>query len=427
LIKNIHEFTSNVIHGRIRKKFGGIMKVEIEKLDYEGRGLTHRNGKVMFVPRALPKEKIEIELEKEEKNYDLAKVTKILEKNEKRIPSYCPYASHCGGCTFDFLPYEETLRYKKEIIKDLFQKNNISVTEFEIVPSRPVLGYRNKISLKVENGKIGYYEEKSHRLIEIKECLLVNEAILGVLKDFPLFKFQNGTLTIRSNEEKECLIIIETKEKLKIKEDLINRHKIKGIIWNKKIVYKDDYLKVTKENTTYKISYEAFYQVNPYISEKIVEEIKPQFKKEDTFFDLYCGVGFFGLRFAKNVKKVIGIESNKEAVLSAVENAKLNQLENVSFHIGKVEDILKKIPIDSKKVLVDPPRSGLKKSVISCFKENKIEKIIYISCNPITLVRDLKLLLEEYTIIDFKCFDMFPYTKHLETMTILKRKEGIYE
>lgn len=400
------------------------MILEIEKLDYEGRGLAHKNGKVVFIPRTLPKEKVEIETIKEEKTKDIGKVKKIIEKSEKRMPSYCLYASKCGGCTFDFLPYQESLRYKKEIIKDLFRQNHIFFKEFEIVPSRPVLGYRNKISLKVENGKFGYYEEKSHQFLCIKECHLVNSSIANILKDFQKFSFQNGTLTIRSNEEEECLVLIETKEKLKIQEDFVTSHKIKGIILNHKCVYGVDYLTETKENMTYKIPYEAFFQVNPYIREKILSDIKMHFEKEDTVFDLYCGVGFFGLRLAKDVEKVIGIESNVKAILSAEENRRINQLKNVQFHVGKVEEILKKIPINSKKVIVDPPRSGLKKSVITCLKENKIEKIIYISCNPITLVRDLKLLKEEYEITSLKCYDMFPFTKHIETCVVLNRKEA---
>ena len=122
-------------------------------------------------------------------------------------------------------------------------------------------------------------------------------------------------------------------------------------------------------------------------------DVKSFFQIEDTVFDLYCGVGFFSIPLALSVKSVIGIELNQKAVLGAIENARLNNLSNVSFHVGKVEEVLKKIPLSSKKVLVDPPRSGLHQSVVFFFLEHSIEQIVYISCNPMTLVRDLKLLL----------------------------------
>ena len=162
------------------------MKVRIEKFDYEGRGLCHSDGKVTFVPKALKGEVVDISLEKSEKYYNIAKLKEIIEKSSERIPSFCPYSSLCGGCAFSHLSYENSLKYKKEIISDLLKQNNISFSSLEIEPSRPVLGYRNKVSLKVQEGEFGYYEEQSHRFIPIKNCYLLSPFIESLLKDFSM-------------------------------------------------------------------------------------------------------------------------------------------------------------------------------------------------------------------------------------------------
>ena len=195
------------------------MKVRIEKFDYEGRGLCHIDGKVTFVPKALKGEVVDISLEKSEKHYNVAKLNEIIEKSPERIPSFCPYSSLCGGCTFSHLSYENSLKYKKEIISDLLKHNNLSFSSLEIIPSRPVLGYRNKVSLKVQEGEFGYYEEQSHRFIPIKNCSLLSNFIESLLKDFSMFHFQNGELVIQTNSKGEMLLNIKTQDKISILEE----------------------------------------------------------------------------------------------------------------------------------------------------------------------------------------------------------------
>lgn len=398
------------------------MKLEIEKLDYEGRGLGHINGKVVFVRRALPKEIVEISLKEDKKRFSVGEVKEIIKPSESRLPSYCPYAKKCGGCTYDFISYEDSLTYKKEIIKDLFQKNEIDLPDFDLIPSRPVLGYRNKVTLHIKDGSFGYYEEESHSFVPIKNCFLVNPAIEALLKDFDLIKIQNGNIMIRTSETGELMLWIVTEDNLKISKKLAERHNIIGILWNNKCVYGKSSFLEEKDGMKYKVHANAFFQVNPYISEKIVKDVLTCFEKEDDILDLYCGVGFFSLRLAKYTHYVTGIELDQNAILDAKKNAYLNHLENVSFHVGKVEDILKKISMKKKKIIVDPPRSGLHKTVINIFLENKPEKIVYISCNPITLVRDLKLLLNDYQITFFRTYDMFAYTKHVECVCVLSKR-----
>lgn len=398
------------------------MVSKIEKLDYEGRGLTHINGKVFFVPRALPEEELHISVIKEEKHYSVAKIDSFIKKSEKRIPSYCPYAKECGGCTFDFVSYQNSLQYKKEILLDLFKKNELEFSHFEITPSRPVLEYRNKVKLHVYQNQFGYYKENSHEFVPIKKCALLNPNITALLNDFSLFSFSQGSLMIRVNAKEEILISIETEEELKIREILIEKHKIEGIIYNGKCVYGKSYLLEERGGIEYQVPASAFFQINPYISECIVKDLILFLKPNSILLDLYCGVGFFSFRFSPYVKKVIGIELNLEAILAAKENAMRNKILNTSFHVGKVEDILEKIPDHPDQVIVDPPRSGLHKNVIQTFLNQKIQNIIYISCNPVTLARDLNLLKKEYKIVLLKGYDMFSFTKHVECVCVLNRR-----
>uniref|UniRef100_UPI003FEFFC4E class I SAM-dependent RNA methyltransferase n=1 Tax=Candidatus Ventrenecus sp. TaxID=3085654 RepID=UPI003FEFFC4E len=398
------------------------MKVRIEKFDYEGRGLCHIDGKVTFVPKTLKGEVVDISLEKSEKHYNVAKLNEIIEKSPERIPSFCPYSSLCGGCAFSHLSYENSLKYKKEMISDLFRQNNISFPLLEMVPSRPVLGYRNKVSLKVQKGKFGYYEEQSHCFLPIQNCYLLDDALQSLLRDFALFHFQNGELVIQTNSKGDILLNIKTQDEISILEELTQKHSIKGILLNNKLVYGTNTLEEERGNIHYRYSFHSFFQVNAYISEKIKEDVMDYVRSKDEVYDLYCGVGFFSLPLALRAKSVIGIEENKEAILMALENARLNHIENVSFNVGKVEEILPKVHHDITLALVDPPRSGLKPIVIKTLVDANIPKILYISCHPLTLVRDLKEFTKYYEIESIKLYDMFAYSKHVECLCVLERK-----
>ena len=269
-----------------------------------------------FVPNALNGEAIDISLEKSEKLYNIARLNEIIKKSPERIPSFCPYNSLCGGCTFSHLSYANSLKYKKEIISDLLKQNNLSFSSLEIIPSSPVLGYRNKVSLKVEEGEFGYYEEQSHRFIPIKNCYLLSPSIESLLKDFSMFHFQNGELIIQMNSKGDMRLNIKTQDKISILEE-------------------------QKGNIRYRYSFHSFFQVNAYFSEKIKEDVMNCVNYKDKVYDLYCGVGFFSLLLTLKVKIVIGIEKNKEAILMALENVQLNYIENEDVNINKLENILR--------------------------------------------------------------------------------------
>ena len=395
------------------------MNFKIQKLDYDGRGLSYNNKKVAFIRGALPEEEVEAKLVCSSKHFDEYQVTNIIHPSSKRKESFCPYSNSCGGCTFDKVSYKDSIHFKQEILKDLLKQNKLDIQEISIIPSPQELGYRNKMSLKVEQGRIGYYEEKTHTFLPIKTCLLARKEIQELLKDVSMLHMESGSLTIRVNTNGELLLLIESSKEPKIEEKLIKNHKIAGIIYNGKCVYNTPYFFERLGHILYKVDQTSFFQTNTDISEKIKTDISSYFGKSDIVYDFYCGVGYFSLYLARMTKQVIGIEVNQKAILNAIYNASLNQIENISFHVGKVEELIEKIPVKANKVIVDPPRSGLHKKVREVFLQHNFDTIIYISCNPKTLVRDLKDLTKKYRLEKLTGYDMFPYTKHVECVCVL--------
>lgn len=398
-------------------------KMKIEKLDYEGKGIAKENNKIIFIPRTLPREEISAILQKQTAKYAIYRADNIITKSNKRVDSFCSFAKKCGGCTYDIVSYDDSLKYKKELLTELMQKNKIRIDNIDVVKSANQTGYRNKITLKIQNNNIGYYQEESHEFIKIDNCKLADPTIQKFLQDYKLLNLREKELTIRTNYNNELLLIIKSKNKPTINKELIVKHKIAGIIWNDTCIYNEPFFFEKRDNILYKVRYSSFFQINNDISNKLKNNILKYFTSEDNVLDLYCGVGFFSLPLAKKVNSVKGIEYNKLAIVDAIYNSSLNNINNASFHAGKVEEILAKIPNNYNKVIVDPPRKGLAKEVVELLNKNAYQLVCYISCNPFTLIRDLKALEDNYKIKSVTIYDMFAYTKHYETLTILEKKD----
>lgn len=400
-------------------------KVTIENLDDFGRGVSHINNKVVFVKNALPNELVEIKIYNDKKNYSEASVTKYIKISKKRKDYICPYFEKCGGCNLFHLSYENTLIFKQNKIKELLKKNKINYNKnIEIINNIKPLYYRNKISLKIENNQIGYYEENTHKLIEIKECLIAKKSINEVIKNYKLLNLENANLTIRSNYNDEILLIIETNKKEYNIELAQLKEKIKlvGIIYNNKTIYGENFFYERINNKLFKVSYNSFFQINNNINLKLFELIKANIDKEDIVLDLYSGVGSLSLIAAGKAKQVYSIEIIKNAVLNGITNAKLNNLNNIKFMLGDVSKTVNKINNKFNTLIIDPPRKGLDKKTKEFILSVLPEKIVYISCDPNTLIRDLKILEEKYNILDYKILDMFSYSFHVESFVILKIK-----
>lgn len=396
------------------------MKEKIEKLDYDGRGITFVDGKITFVPKTLPEEMVELEIIEENKKYNIAKAN-VLSSSAKRIESKCPYFDHCGGCQFHHVKAEDELLIKKSSIQEQFERN-LNYDEKIKVISNQLLRYRNKISLKVLDAKFGYYEERSHDFVEIQECLIVKDTINHLIKDLTFFKINSGYIIIRSNYNNEILVIIESEDKVTLNEDLLKKHRVIGVLQNNKLIYGQSFYYERLNGVIYKVSYNSFFQINLEIASKLFDYVNKLVKPNLRIIDLYCGAGTIGLQLAKNAKEIVGVEIVKNAVINGINNAKINKINNIKFSLGNVSDVFKKIKGNFDLIVVDPPRAGLDKGTIKTILQRKTKELIYISCNPKTLIRDLKELTSIYKIKEVQCFDMFFRTPNLETVVLLELK-----
>lgn len=400
-------------------------QVLIEKLDDFGRGIAHMNNKVIFVANALPNELVDIKIINDKKKFSEAKVIKYLKLSKNRVESICPYFDACGGCNLLHLNYEDTLKFKQNKIKNLLDKNKINYDKkIEIIKNDNPLYYRNKISLKIENGHLGYYQESTHQLIEIEKCFIAKNSINEVIKNYKLLNLKDAKLTIRSNYNDEILIIIETNEKeynielAKLKEKI----KLVGIIYNNITIYGQNFFYERMNGKLFKVSFDSFFQINECITSKLFDLIKNSIDNNSTVLDLYSGVGTLGIVASSKSKEVYSIEIIKNAVLNGTLNAKLNQANNIKFMLGDVSQTIDKINLAFDTLIIDPPRKGLDKKTKEFILKKKPSKIIYVSCDPNTLMRDLKDFESIYEIVDFKIMDMFSYTYHVESFCVLKRK-----
>ena len=399
------------------------MNVEILKFDNCGRGIGYLNDKIIFVPKSIPGDIVNIEITLEKKNYLEGKIIDIVKPSKLRKKAICPYFSKCGGCDLMNISLSEMLDYKLSKVNEMLNTNKINYEVKDIIKSDKEYNYRNKITLKIVNGKIGYYEFNSHKLIEIDNCFLVNENLNDLLNDLKLFNIVNGEITIRSNYKNEILISIYTDDEINSYDKLTNDYKVVGVVKNNETIYGENYFIDKINDYLFKISYNSFFQINPYICSKLFNLIEENTRNSQKVIDLYCGVGTLSIVASKNANYVLGVEILNNAVMDANLNKNLNNKSNLDFICSDTRDIVDKITNEFDTIILDPPRSGVSKKVIDKICKEKTRKIIYISCNAITLIRDLKLLLENYEIVEFKLMDMFPNSEHVESIVILKIKK----
>lgn len=392
------------------------MKVEIVKLDDFGRGICFVNNKVTFVPNTIPGDIVNIKIVKENKKYNEAILIDLVKSSSKRIDAPCPYFGICGGCTLQTLSYEKGVDYKKEKVINYFKKIGLIINPSLITNDTPY-NYRNKITLKVVNGVVGYYKLNSHSVVEVNNCILAEECINDVISIVCGMGIINGEVIIRSNYKSEILIIINSKDKINTTNISNN---IKGIILNDKVIYGNDYFYEEINNIKYKVSYKAFFQVNRSVASKMFKLVEDFTNNDDCVLDLYSGVGTLGLSASKKAKNVLGVEINKDAVKDANENTVINKLNNAKFIYSDASNI-KNIDVAFNKLIVDPPRAGLSREVIDFIKFKLPDEIMYISCDYHTQARDLKLL-DSYEIIDSYVCDLFSYTYHVECICFLRKR-----
>jgi len=399
------------------------MNVEIIKFDNIGRGIGYLNDKIIFVPKSVPGDIVNVKITLEKKNYLEGKILEIIKPSKLRIKAICPYFNICGGCDLMNITLSESLDYKLNKVNEMLEKGKINYRVDEIIKSDSTYNYRNKVTLKVVDSKIGYYENETHNIVEINYCYLCNEIINDLIKNIKILDISNGEIVIRCNYNDELLISIKTDDEIKNIKDVIDNYKIVGIIKNDVTIYGENYFIDKINDYLFKVSYNSFFQINPFICSKLFDFIEAETKKSINVLDLYCGVGTLGIVASKNSKSVLGIEIVNNAIIDANLNKMLNNKNNIEFICDDTRNVINKITNTFDTIILDPPRNGVSKNVLNKIINEKIKKVIYVSCNPITLIRDLKILENEYEIIDFKLLDMFPNSEHVESYVVLKNKK----
>lgn len=392
------------------------MQVHIDRMDHFGNGIGNINGKIIFVKGALTGETVDVTITKDKKSFMEGTINTIIYKSSKRVEPFCNYFGVCGGCSLCHLNYENTLEYKKDRVKNILSK--FDIPKINVIRNENDLYYRNKIELKIVDGKLGFYEKSTHNLIEIKECKVTKKSINKSFEFVKNMKLENANVTIRANYNDEVLIIIDSKEKPVIlnPED----YKIVGIVLNDKCIYGQDNFMEKINNLFFTVSYNSFFQVNNYINLELFNLIKENIVGK-TVLDLYSGVGTLSIVISKVVDKVYSIEVIPNAVKNALINAKINKCDNINFILGKVEDKIGFINDKIDTIIVDPARAGLDKKTIEVINNICPQRIIYVSCDTQSLANNL-VDLANYEIKKFYILDMFSYTYHIECFCILDRK-----
>lgn len=391
--------------------------MKIEKLNHNGFGIGYIDGKVTFVKNTLIGDEVEVAITKEHKTYNEAKVTKYLTKSPLHKVPICPYADKCGGCTYQIMSYEEEISQKQKVVEELLGK------KAQIIKCDNY-NYRNKITLKVKNGKIGFFEEGTHNLVSIDNCYLCTEKINKIIKELLTIELSNiYEITIREGEE--TIVILYTTGPTNI--DISNLINADNILLKDKeyhILKGKSYINTNIGKYKYIIEKDSFFQVNKYLTQKLydkaLEYLHP--RDDDVLLDLYCGAGTIGIYLASSVERVVGIELNEYSIASAEKNKKLNNIPNINFINADVAKAINKVKMATK-VVVDPPRKGLDKNTINNIKRLYPARIIYISCNVHTLARDIKLLEDFYTLESYTIVDMFKGTYHTEIVSVLQRND----
>ena len=405
------------------------MEVVIEKMNHQAMGIAKINGKVVFIPKVIVGDIVDIDIVKEYKNYSIGKVNKIIKKSAKRVDVLCSYYDVCGGCSISAYTYHDELEYKVNNVIDIFKRNEIDIKP-NIIKSDNRYGYRNKITLQVSNGIIGLYEEDSNKIVDVDKCLLVsdklNEIIDIIKKNINVNKCNK--IVIRDTYYGIMIIFygsVNNEEVIKY----LGKKAVSIYTYDNKYkcIYGEKYLYEMIGEYKYRISPDSFFQVNSRTVNKLynkVVEYAIKNEKKDNLVDLYCGTGTIGIYLSKYFNNIIGIELNKQAVEDAKENAKINSVNNIKFYAGDVGKIIND-QIKADVIVVDPPRSGLDKRTKDILLKIKANKIVYVSCNPLTLARDIKELDTGYMLDDITLVDMFPNTHHVECVSVLCHKSLI--
>ena len=427
----------------------------------EGKGVIKNGKDIIFCDGVFPGEKADVEILYQRAGVSFGKVKKLHNLSKDRIQPRCKICTSCGGCQYQQLSYKAQLEYKTKRVKEALTR--IAHIKCDVLPcigANNPYNYRNKIQVpfvKDKKGivKFGFYKENSHIIMPIKECAIEDKRAAPILWDIkllleemniPTYNEDNGKGILRyvlirtSHHYDELMVVLVTTQmnfpgQRNFINELVNRHpEITTIVENvnsrhtnvilgnqEKVLYGPGHIKDDILGLTFEISASSFFQINPEQVEKLYTCALNliDFSKKEIVLDAYSGVGTIGLIAARNAKKVLSVEINKSAHKNAIENAKRNDIDNIEFICADAGEYISKSDEDIDVLIMDPPRSGSDETFLSTVVNKRIKKIIYVSCNPETLARDIAYLSNSYKVTYVQPVDMFPMTAHCETVVSL--------
>lgn len=432
-------------------------KLKVTGIGINGEGIAYEQRKIVFIDGALPGEAALVDIQKESKTFKQAHLVKVIEASPKRIVPPCQYYKQCGGCSLMHAEDSYQLQLKHQILVDSLRHYvpEVRVPVQEVIASPHVFGYRNqaKLPLGRVKGKLtfGMYQAKSNVFVPIRHCMVqdpvVNEVLNDVLRVFKNNKvepfsdqFLNGVrhVVVRHlNNQVQVTVVLgrydgqayldQLKELPSIQSLFISvnpkrTHEIFGEFL--KLLNGPSYIKAKLNTKQFDVSPRSFMQLNTEQSENMMNYVKTLVPQDSRVMDAYCGIGIIGMSVYEKCSYLVGVEAIDVAIHDAKRNAKRLEMDRAHFIAGNVEkqlaQIAKRDKIDC--LIVDPPRTGLTDSTIEQLIESKIKRVIYVSCNPSTLGKNLKALAKEFNVISIQPFDLFPQTQHVETVVLLERK-----
>ncbi|WP_295883603.1 23S rRNA (uracil(1939)-C(5))-methyltransferase RlmD [uncultured Anaerococcus sp.] len=413
-----------------------IKNIKIIDILQDGRGVARTEGKTVFVENAVYGETLDAEILAEKKNFLEARKSQTKLKSDYQRKPPCPYFYECGGCSIMDINYKTQIDLKQNLIKNAIKKSTgINLEDIEVIES-PEFSYRNKIRLQVDkDGGLNYLETYSKKMVKIDDCLIANEKIAENLVDIAKItreinqKFTGiiEEISIRASEKN---ILLNLQGNFNNKAIAYIKERYSNSIYNINLLVARDLIIISGEGyldykigqKEFKISANDFYQVNDYQIEKLYGVAREFLGENQKLLDLYCGSATSSMSI--NDDNIVGVEINKNAIEDAKENAKRNGLRDYKF-IAKNAKFIDNNFINKEKIdaiTVDPPRAGLDKEVVKTIANADIEKIVYISCNPQTLARDIKRFIDRgYKLEKIKAVDMFPQTMHVETIALIQK------
>jgi 23S rRNA (uracil1939-C5)-methyltransferase len=396
-------------------KIGEKLKVNIETVVNGGKGLARVEDFVLFIEGALPGEYIEVEIIKLKKKYGFAKILNILSQSIGRQKPDCKYYKICGGCQLQHCKYNFQLEIKENIAKEMFEVFTKDIHKIE--PSVNEFNYRNKVSFRKNPYKAGLLSSKSHAVVDVEQCMIANKKINYFFSVIKNSKSNSGTVKfiLKTTENGEIMLVADKEIKL----DEYTLKSFDSVYMNNKHISGKKFLTQSIEGVDFRIYPKSFFQINFDVLKKIINFLKAECKG-NVLLDSYCGTGIFSFALRNNFSKIIGIDIEIDSIKSANIIKKSFNINNTEFYTGKVKNMIESFS-KADYILLDPPRKGCSTKVIEGLLESGVPNIIYISCDPSTLRRDLKILEDKYKVDKIKLYDMFPQTFHFETIAILKK------